>query len=336
MPPVASRALRFHELGEPLDVLRLERTEVPEPPAGAVRVRVLAAGLNPADWELCRGFMPAALPRGIGYDVAGVVDAVGDPGEGGTPGLDGGQVGDVVFGTADLVGQRSCGAADAAVLTSWFRVPDGLDPVRAATLPMVVQTAVWTLDLLGVEPGTTLLVHGAGGMVGYAAVQVARQRGARVIATAGPTFAADLRNFGARVTPYGEGMPERVRTLNAGADVDLVLDAPRPSPGVLPALIALTGGDPRRVVTISNHEEARRLGARVNVDELHAGLTPMTALLPEYAALAASGQFRLPIAATYPLQRWRDAVELSLAGNPHGKVVLLPGREEGDRVEADA
>lgn len=335
MPPVASRALRFHELGEPLDVLRLERTEVPDPPAGTVRVRVLAAGLNPADWELCRGFMPAELPRGIGYDVAGVIDAIGDPG-GGSPALDAVQVGDVVFGTADLVGQRSCGAADAAVLTTWFRVPDGLDPVQAATLAMVVQTAVWTLELLGVEPGTSLLVHGAGGMVGYAAVQVALSRGARVIATAGPTFTAELEGFGAQVTAYGEGMPERVRALNEDADVDLVLDAPRPSPGVLPALIALAGGDPRRVVTISNHEEARRLGARVNTDELHAGLTPMTTFLPEYAALAATGKFRLPIAATYPLERWRGAVELSLAGNPHGKVVLLPGREEGDHAGADA
>lgn len=336
MPPTASRALRFHELGEPLDVLRLERTEVPDPPAGAVRVRVLAAGLNPADWELCRGFMPAVLPRGIGYDVAGVVDAVGDPAEGGTPGVDAVQVGDLVFGTADLVGQRSCGAADVAVLTNWFRIPEGLDPVQAATLPMVVQTAVWTLEVLGVEPGSTLLVHGAGGMVGYAAVQVALRCGARVIATAGPAFAADLEGFGARVTSYGEGMPERVRALTEGVDVDLVLDAPRPSPGVLPDLIALAGGDPQRVVTISNQEEARRLGARVNTDELHPGLTPMTALLPEYAALAAFGQFRLPIAAAYPLERWRDAVELSLAGNPHGKVVLLPGSEEGDRAEADA
>lgn len=334
MPPVASRAIRFHELGEPLDVLRLEHTEVPDPTAGTVRVRVLAAGLNPADWELCGGFMPAALPRGIGYDVAGVVDAVGDTAPGGSTELEAVEVGDTVFGTADLVGQRSCGAADAAVLTSWSRVPGGLDPVRAATLPMVVQTAVWTLDLMGVQPGTTLLVHGAGGMVGYAAVQVALRRGARVVATAGPTFAAALEGFGALVTSYGEGMPERVRDLIKGADVDLVLDAPRPSPGVLPALIALAGGDPQRVMTISNHEEARRLGARVNIDELRAGLTPLTVLLPEFAALAAFGAFQLPVAATYPLKRWRDAVALSLTGNPHGKVVLVPGLEDGHRAKA--
>jgi NADPH:quinone reductase-like Zn-dependent oxidoreductase len=347
MPSVSSRVIRFHETGEPFDVLRQERIEIPDPPSGRVRVRVLATGLNPADWELCRGFMPGTLPRGIGYDVAGIVDAVGpdvadladtnrSPGADGEPDREPGSgtiagtiaIGDIVFGTADFVGQPSAGAADVAILNSWFRIPDGLDPVQAATLPMVVQTAAWTLELMDVRPGTTLLIHGAGGMVGYAAVQIALSRGAHVIATAGPTFTADLEDFGARVTPYGDGMPARVRALTDGHDVDLVLDTPRPSPGTLPDLIALAGGDPRRVVTISNHEEARNLGARVNIDERRPDLTPPTVLLPHYASLAAQGAFRLPIAKSYPLDQWRDAVHLSLAGNPHGKVVLLPGLNE--------
>ena len=332
MPAVSSRVIRFHRVGEPLDVLRQEHIEIPEPPSGSVRVRVVAAGLNPADWELCRGFMPGTLPRGIGCDVAGIVDAVGpgtavpDQRTGADREPDSGSagVGDVVFGTADFVGQPSAGAADVAILNNWFPIPDGLDPVQAATLPMVVQTAAWTLELMDLHPGVTLLVHGAGGMVGYAAVQIALRRGARVIATAGPTFTADLEGFGARVTTYGEGMRARVRALTGGHDVDLVLDTPRPSPGTLPDLIALAGGDPRRVVTISNHAEARNLGARVNIDELRPGLTPPTVLLPQYALLAAQGAFRLPIAKSYPLEQWRDAVHLSVSGNPHGKVVLLP------------
>ena len=333
MPAVSSRVIRFRQIGEPLDVLRQEHIEIPDPPSGRVRIRVVAAGLNPADWELCRGFMPGTLPRGIGCDVAGIVDAVGpdvavlDRHTGADRQPDSGNVGvgDVVFGTADFVGQPSAGAADVAILNNWFPVPDGLDPVQAATLPMVVQTAAWTLELMDLQPGVTVLVHGAGGMVGYAAVQIALRRGARVIATAGPTFTADLEGFGARVTTYGEGMRARVRALTGGHDFDLVLDTSRPSPGTLPDLIALAGGDPRRVVTISNHEEARNLGARVNLDELRPGLTPPTVLLPQYALLAAQGAFRLPIAKSYPLEQWRDAVQLSLSGNPHGKVVLLPG-----------
>lgn len=316
MSTLLSRVLRFDEIGEPLDVLREERVEVPAPPDGRIRVRVLATGLNPADWELCRGFMPGSLPRGIGYDVAGVVDAVG---EGAAA-----RAGDVVFGTADFLGQPSAGAAEVAILNNWSPVPEGLDPVRAATLPMVVQTAAWTLEVLKPTPGATLLVNGAGGMVGYAAVQIALSRGAQVIATAGPTFAADLEGFGARVTGYGSGLADRVRALTGGEDVDLVLDTPRPRPGTLPDLIAVAGGDPRRVMTISNHDEARALGARVNLDELTPGLTPLTELLAQYAALAVQGAFRLPIARVHPFEQWRDAVQLSVSGNPHGKVVLVP------------
>jgi NADPH:quinone reductase-like Zn-dependent oxidoreductase len=314
MSPIASTAVRFHEYGEPLDVLREERIEVTNPDPGYVRVRVVAAGLNPADWELCRGFMAGSLPRGIGYDVAGTVDAVGHD-------VKDVAIGDLVFGTADFVGQPSAGVAESAILNSWYRVPGGLDPVQAAVLPMAVQTATWTLDALGLEPGATLLVNGAGAMVGFAAAQIALRRGARVIATAGTTFAAELTRLGALVSPYGEGMADRVREL-AGGTVDLVFDAAPPNAGSIPELIAIAG-DPSRVMTISNHDEARRLGARVNLDHL-AGMAPAATFMPQHAALAADGAFHIPIARTYPLGEWRDAVKLSMSGHPHGKVVLLP------------
>ncbi len=320
MSSVPSIAIRFHEYGEPADVLREERVEVPDPGAGRVRVRVAAAGLNPADWELCRGFMAGRLPRGIGYDVSGTVDAIGD-------GVDDVSVGDLVFGTADFLRQPSAGAAEIAILDSWYRVPDGLDPKEAAVLPMAVQTATWSLDAMGVGPETTLLVNGAGATVGFAAVQIALGRGARVIATAGSTFSADLEGFGALVTPYGEGMAERVRDL-AGGPVDLVFDAPPPNAGSLPELITIAG-DPSWVMTISNHDEARRLGARVNLDHL-TGAAPAATFMPQHASLAADGAFRIPIARTFPLNQWRDAVELSMSGHPHGKLVLLPGGHGAD------
>ena len=78
MSPVPATAIRFHEYGEPADVLRQDRVEIADPAAGRVRVRVAAVGLNPADWALCRGFLAGGLPRGIGYDVAGVIDVVGE------------------------------------------------------------------------------------------------------------------------------------------------------------------------------------------------------------------------------------------------------------------
>jgi NADPH:quinone reductase-like Zn-dependent oxidoreductase len=82
-------------------------------------------------------------------------------------------------------------------------------------------------------------------------------------------------------------------------------------------------GDPTRVVTISNHEEARRLGAKVNF-ELISDPTPLTELLPRYAALAAAGEFRMPISRTFEFDDWREAVELSMGGRAQGKLVLIP------------
>lgn len=314
MSAVMSRVVRLHEYGEPLDVLREEQIEIADPPAGRVRIQVLAVGLNPADWELCRGFMPAQLPRGIGYDVAGVVDALGSDVEGVT-------VGDVVLGAADFLAQPSAGVADVAILSNWTLVPEGLDPVHAAVLPMAVQTAAWTLDAMGVQPGSTVLIHGAGASVGYAAVQIALRLGARVIATAGPTYTNELTDFGAAVTTYGAGMVERVKAL-AARPVEHVLDTAPPNAGSIPALIEIAG-EPTRVVTISNHDEARRLGARVNLDIITEP-QPFEQLLQTYAALAAAGQFRVPIARTYPLADWREAAELSLSKHPRGKLVLLP------------
>ncbi|WP_022900309.1 NADP-dependent oxidoreductase [Humibacter albus] len=315
MTATTSRVLRFYEYGEPLDVVRLETAEVADPPADRVRVRVIATGLNPADWHICRGFMAGSLPRGFGCDVAGRVDAVGEN-------VTDVAVGDLVVGSADFAGQPSAGAADMAILRSWAPIPEGLDPVRAAVLPMVVQTAVWTLDAMRVDSDTTLLVHGAGSMVGYAAVQVARDRGARVIATAGPTFRADLVGFGAQVTPYGEGMADRVREI-AGGPVDLALDAAPPAPGTISALVE-TVREPHQVVTVSDHDDARTLGARVNLDMVREQGWPPNDPTAEYTTKTARGQFRLPISRTFRLDDWRSAVELSLSGAPHGKVVLIP------------
>lgn len=314
MSAVSSTVVVFHEYGEPEDVLREERIDIADPPAGRVRVRVAAVGLNPADWALCGGLMAGDLPRGIGYDVAGTIDAVGN-------GVSDVGVGDQVFGTADFAGQPSAGVAEVAILDSWYRVPDGLELVDAAALPMAVQTATWTLDIMGVSPESTLLISGAGTIVGFAAVQIALRRGARVIATAGPTFADELTTMGALVTRYGDGIAERVRDL-AGGPVDLVFDASPPNAGSIPQLIA-TVDDPSRVMTISNHADARELGARVNLDHL-TDIKPAPTFMPEYAALAANGTFRLPIARTYPLAEWRDAVKLSISGNPHGKVIVFP------------
>ena len=304
------RALRFYEYGRPLDVLRLEDAEPPQPGPGQIRVAVQTCGLNPADWALCGGLFAGHLPRGIGLEVSGTVDAVGDA----TTHV---EIGDPVFGPAPFRGPTA-GASQQALLNIWFRRPPGLDAINAAALPMAVETAYRGLHELGVRTGTTVLVNGAGTTVGYAAVQIAVQKGARVIATAGETYADALRAVGAEVTTYGDGMAERVRAI-AGGPVELVLDA-APVSNALPSLVG-TVRAPEDVLTLSDFAAAEKLGVRVSFGNG----TQRNDVLGEYAQLASEGRFSIPVARTFPLEDWRTATELSQSGQPRGKVLLQIG-----------
>lgn len=221
------------------------------------------------------------------------------------------------MGVPDFRSYPTAGAADYAILSVWAQVPDGLDLVDAAALPMVVETACRCLDILSVSNGQTLVVYGAGTMIGFGAVQMALIRGARVIAIAGETFTPQLRALGAAVTPYGDGMVERTLEL-AGGVPDLIFDA-GPISGVLPELVRLAGGDPRRVLTVSNHGPA---ADQLGVGNSFAGDLRYN-VLGDFARLAAQGRFKVPIARTYPLENWRDALAASLTGHAHGKLMLL-------------
>jgi NADPH:quinone reductase-like Zn-dependent oxidoreductase len=307
-----TRTVRFHEYGEPGDVLALETADVPAPGPGRIRIAVHACGLTPADWALCRGLFAGDLPRGIGIEVSGTVDAVG---EGVTDVL----AGDLVFGTADWRGAPVAGASDRAIMDHWFAVPAGLDLAQAAALPMALETAYRSLAQLGVSAGQSVLVHGAGSTIGFAAVQIALIRGARVRATAGPTYAQRLRDLGAAVTAYGPGLAERVGALGDGP-VDLALDT-APAGGALPDLIQVTGGDPKRVLTIADFAAAKELGVRDSFEE---GQTQRFDAFPEFARYAADGRFFVPVAGTFALEDWRTALEISLSGQAHGKLLLLP------------
>jgi len=314
-PTDPMRTLRFHAYGEPGEVLRLEDAPLPEPGPDRIRVAVHAAALAPADWALCRGLFPGVLPRGVGCDVSGVVTAVGDSVTDVRPG-------DAVFGTADWANSPYAGAADEAVMNRWFPIPDGLDLVTAAALPMTVDTAYTHLNWLGFDPGASILIHGAGSTIGFAAVQIALLRGMTVVATAGPTYADRLRGLGALVTSYGDGMVDRVRALTGGRPVDLALDT-APVGGALPALVELAGGEPSRVLTVSDFEAAEALGVR---STFHEDRSMRVEALPEFARLAAEGRFEVPIAGTFRLDDWRAALEISLSGHARGKLLLVPGR----------
>lgn len=322
--PTTMKALYFQSTGKPLDVLRLEDVALPSPGAGQVRVRVHACALNPADWAVCEGFLPVPPPRGIGFDVAGSVHALGD-------GVTDFKLGDRVFGVPDYLGQPTGGAAEYAILKVFLLIPEGLDTTEAAALPMAVETAARSIDLLPLAPGQTLMVNGGGTMTGFAAVQIALLRGAHVIASAGETFADRLRELGAKVTPYGEGMVERVRELAGGAP-DFALHTAQVK-GTLPDLVRIVDGDPKRVFSFADRDE-EGIGVRTAWKEQGSTSLRYDAL-GHYAQLAAEGRFSIPIARTFALEDWREAAEISMSRKAHGKLVLLPGASvvETDRVE---
>jgi NADPH:quinone reductase-like Zn-dependent oxidoreductase len=318
---IVMKALQFDRFGSP-DVIVLRDVPEPEPGPGQIRIAVRACGLTPADWAVVDGLLSdrlPPLPRGLGLEVAGTVDAVGE-------GVSGAEIGDRVFGPATFDGPTA-GAAEYALMAAWARVPEGVTAEQAAALPMAAETAWRALDDLGVQPGELLLVHGAGATVGEAAVRFALHRGVRVIATAGPARAAALGEVGAQVTGYGDGMAERVAAL-AGGRVDRALDTaptggridrldqPSPAGGSLPTLIELTG-DPDRVLTVSDFSAAAELGARTTRIEMRYDL------MGEFARLAGEGVLVVSVARTYTLDQIQEAAKLSQSRSPGGKLMLV-------------
>jgi NADPH:quinone reductase-like Zn-dependent oxidoreductase len=261
---------------------------------------------------VCEGFLPVPPPRGIGFDVSGTVDALGE-------GVTNINLGDLVFGVPDYLGYSTCGAAEYAILKVFLPIPEGLEINESAALPMAVETAARSIDLLPLTAGQTLMVNGGGTMTGFAAVQIALLRGAHVIASAGETFANRLRELGASVTPYGEGMVERVRAIAGGAP-DFALHTAQ-VPGALPDLVRIVDGDPKRVFSFADRDE-EGIGVRTAWQERGVGLR--YDVLSHYAQLAAQGRFSIPIARTFALEDWRGAAEISISRKAHGKLALLP------------
>jgi NADPH:quinone reductase-like Zn-dependent oxidoreductase len=298
------RAIQYESYGGP-EVLK--RVEVAEPHAAANQIRVVvkAVGINPIDWKFRQGMIGGDLPRRTGIEVAGVVDEIGE-------GVDDITLGERVFGPV----AGGDGAADFALLENYAPVPQSLDFAGAAALPVAVETATRTLDLLGVSGGQTVLVNGAAGAVGIATVQLARERGANVIGTASARNHDYVRSFGAEATTYGDGLVERVREI-APDGVDRAIDDA--GGGALPALVELAGGA-EHVVTIADYQGAEETGVRMTGG---AGSERAWHALAHVAELIDAGRFSLPVAQTFALEQIAEAHRLSESGHVRGKLVLL-------------
>ncbi len=299
------RAVTFDEYGDP-SVLHV--AEVPEPHAGPgqVRIKVLAASVNPVDWKIRKGYlakmMPLEFPAIPGRDGAGVVDEIGE-------GVSGVSIGDEVFGSA--VGGST---AEYAVLAGWGRRPSTWSIEEAAGAGIAASTSVRSLDQLGVEPGKTILIEGAAGGVGSIAAQIAIARGLKVIGTASEGNHEFLRSLGVIPTTYGPGLGERVKAL-APEGVDYVIDMV--GSGSIADLVMLVD-DPNDVITIADPDPgavgARRTGNEGSLFDAY----------DEVAALAEQGEAIIPIQQVFTFDQAVQAHELSESGHVRGKLIITP------------
>ena len=312
-----SRAVVATAYGGP-EVLSVVDVEVPAPGPGEVLLDVRAAGVNPIDWKSYSGAFgtdPTRLPIRLGREVAGVVVAVG-------PGVDDTPVGDEVIATgvgggyAELVLVPAARVAPKPAQVSW---------AEASGLLLTGGTAVHTLEATGVGPGDVVLVHGASGSVGRFVVQLARLRGAQVVATASEATHADLRALGAVPVTYGPGLADRVRDA-AGAlgPVTVAIDAVG-TDEALDVSVELVA-DRSRIATIAGFGRAGELG--IQLLGAGPGADPGTAIraaaVQQLVELAADGLLRVKVARTYPLEDAAQAHRDSIAGHARGKLVLLP------------
>lgn len=305
------RAIGQDGFGGP-EVLKVVEVERPEPGVAEVLVRVHAAGVNPTDaWHRASGGLGAEVVR-LGWDVSGVVEAVGI-------GVTTLAPGDEVFG---MPRHPLPAGTYAEYVTSparhLVRKPAGLSHVQAAALPLAAMTAWQALvDTADVRPGQRVLVHAAAGGVGHLAVQIAKARGAHVIGTARAAKHAFLRGLGAdEVVDY-----TAVGFETAVEPVDVVVDAvggeygPRSLRVLRPGGILVSLASPAEARLA---EVARPLGLRAAFMAVEAD----QAGLREVAALAEAGLLRPAIDTVFPLELAGKAHELSETRGATGKIVL--------------
>ena len=298
------------------EALSVVAEPLPEPGPGEVRVDLRACGVNPADLKSYAdrpGRDPAALPVRLGFEGAGVVAALGP------------HVAGVALGDEVIVYPASGAYASSIVVPvdALTPKPASLGWAEAAGLLLTGATAVHALTATDVHDGDTVLVHGGAGGVGLMAVQLARLRGATVIATGSEQSHDRLRELGATPVKYGDGLLERVReAAPQGVDAALDLVGTDEAMDVSLAVVA----DRQRIASIANfvrgpEEGVRLLGGGPGAD---AGDDVRDAARGELARLAGEGSLRVLVGATYPLTEAAQAHARMATRHSGGKLVLIP------------
>jgi NADPH:quinone reductase-like Zn-dependent oxidoreductase len=301
-------ALGFREFGGPQVQEFFDRPDpIPEP--GEVLIWVTAAGVNPLDYILRSGRVPAfygrrPFPHVLGAEASGVVLAAGAE-------VEGLEVGDTVFGIA-LNGAGAYARTTVLPGASTARKPEGLRDDWAATIPVAGTTALDALDQLDLPSGATVLINGAGGGVGIATAQVARDHGLNVIGTCSTAKRALVEAAGVTFVDYtGGDVVPRVRDL-APHGVDGLVDLVG---GESLRTVAPLVDDPKKLVSVGDQTVSELGGEMV---QRHLG----RADLERAAALFAKGRLDPRITKSYPLSQAAEALAVVENGHAPGKVVI--------------
>ncbi len=313
-----ARFAQYAELGGP-EVISVVEGEVPTPGADRVLIEVRAHGVNPFDTKIRRGVRasePLKSPRGVGYDGAGVIAAVGAE-------VTGWAVGDeVIFG-----GTQGAAATHAVARpANLTRKRPELSWEVAAALPIPIGTAYQALRSLGVGPGDRVLIHAGSGAVGQAAIQFARRFGAAEVVATGSARSFDrIRELGATPVAYGEGLLDRLREAHpAGFTVILDLAGTDEAFDSI-ELIA----DRSRFATIVAGAKADALGLTAYSGGSSVPLTDEQQALRAEAIevvqpLIVHEDFSVEIGAVLPLDEVVEAHRRSEAHAVRGKIILVP------------
>ncbi|WP_144763182.1 NADP-dependent oxidoreductase [Curtobacterium sp. 9128] len=308
------QAIQFHEVGGP-EVLHLTDVEQPVPTAGQVRVRVAASAYNAADNGMRGGFLPIPiqLPHVPGYDVSGMVDALGE-------GVTDLAVGDAVVGFLPM--ERDGGAAEYVVAPAeaWVAAPTSIPLADAAALPSVALTAWQSLfDDGHLTAGQRVLIVGAGGVVGKYAVQLAARAGVHVIATASPRSADAVRAAGAdEVVDHTEA--DVLGALDGQVDVLLNLAPLDPEQFAADVAAVRDGG----VVVSTTAFMATPDDASRGVRAATVFVLPNRERLAELVALVDQGVLTVEVTRRIPLAELPALHAEGAAGRIAGKVIVLP------------
>jgi NADPH:quinone reductase-like Zn-dependent oxidoreductase len=310
------KAIVIHQYGEP-DVLKYEDAPRPEPKENQILVRVIAAGVNPVDGaarsEKYAKFFGITLPFIPGYDIAGVVEKTGAK-------VTKFKAGDSVYAYIGL--GEGGGYAEYAVVTEEEAAPKpkSLAYESAAGVPVVALTAWQALiDTAKLSAGQTVLIHGGSGGVGSFAIQIAKARGAKVIATASTANQDFLKQLGADVAiDYTKQKFEDV-----AKGVDVVLDSVGKDTLARSYGIVKKGGFVVTLVAQIDEAELAKYGIR----GASLSVKPDSNELAEIGKLIDEGKIRVLVSQTFPLCEAMKAQEQVATGHTRGKIVLKVAEE---------